>query len=211
MLIGGFLKKSLIEYPGKISVIVFTRGCNFRCPFCHNPELLDLSVPSQEEGEIFSYLEKYRSWLEAVVISGGEPTLQEDLAGFCSRVKDAGFLVKLETNGSRPDVLTTLINRKLLDLVQMDIKGTVDERRYQDLAVAGWAAMAVQESINLLKSSGVKHEFVTTFIPGIHSDAEIERIRREFGIPSESYRLQKFRPDLVLDMKALGDLGFKKT
>lgn len=136
MQIGGLQKFSLLDYPGKISAVVFTQGCNFRCPYCHNPELVDPARYQEclPEEEIFSFLETRRGKLEAVTVTGGEPTLQKSLAPFLRRIKDMGFLVKLDTNGSRPDVLEELLRQKLIDYIAMDIKAPLE--KYE--AVTGW-------------------------------------------------------------------------
>ncbi|OQX50761.1 MAG: anaerobic ribonucleoside-triphosphate reductase activating protein [Candidatus Cloacimonas sp. 4484_209] len=131
MKIGGFQKVSLIDYPGKICAIVFTRGCNFRCPYCHNPELVlpENYSPLIPEEEIFSFLEKRRGKLDAVEITGGEPTLQEDLTEFIRKIKEMGFLVKLDTNGSFPSVLEKVIYSGLVDYIAMDVKAPLEKYR----------------------------------------------------------------------------------
>ncbi|HPO83020.1 MAG TPA: anaerobic ribonucleoside-triphosphate reductase activating protein, partial [bacterium] len=123
MLIGGLHKLSLIDYPGKLSAVVFTRGCNFRCPYCHNPELIeDNGGDIIDEEEVFSFLDERKGKLDGVVMTGGEPTLQSDIAEFLEKVKRLGFFVKLDTNGSYPERIKELIDRKLLDYIAMDIK-----------------------------------------------------------------------------------------
>jgi pyruvate formate lyase activating enzyme len=136
MKIGGLQKFSLLDYPGKISAVVFTQGCNFRCPYCHNPELVDPERFQEciPEDEIFAFLETRRGKLEAVTVTGGEPTIQNGLSSFVRRIKDMGFMVKLDTNGSRPEVLEELIRHKLIDYIAMDIKAPLE--KYE--AVTGW-------------------------------------------------------------------------
>ena len=127
MRIAGLQKMTLLDYPGKIACTVFFSGCNFRCPFCHNGELLDGCVETiMEEEEFFEFLSKRKGLLDAVCISGGEPTLQAGLVDFIEKVKAMGFLTKLDTNGSRPEVLKELVFRNLLDYVAMDIKNSPD-------------------------------------------------------------------------------------
>ena len=131
MLIGGFQKCSLIDYPGKICAIVFTLGCNFRCSYCHNPELVypELFNKPIPEEEIFSFLPKRRGKLDAVTITGGEPTLQADLIDFILRIKKLEFLVKLDSNGSDPDVLENAISSEAPDYIAMDVKAPLEKYR----------------------------------------------------------------------------------
>ncbi len=129
MVLGGYQKLTLIDYPGKIATTVFTVGCSFRCPFCHNPELVKHGTWNMEqrttmEKEFFEFLKKSKGKLEGVCITGGEPAIQPDLEEFIKKIKKLGFLVKLDTNGSRPDVLKKLMDKKLLDFVAMDIKSS---------------------------------------------------------------------------------------
>ncbi len=122
----------MIEYPGKICAIVFSQGCNFRCPYCYNPELVnpDLYKECLPEDEVFSFLAKRRGKLDAVTITGGEPTIQNDLIEFIKRVRKMGYLIKVDTNGSHPEVMEKLISRKLIDYIAMDVKGPL--KKYQD-------------------------------------------------------------------------------
>jgi len=124
MKIGGFQKISLSDYPGKIASVVFTQGCNLRCPFCHNPELIDVNEPGKFElSEIIGYLKNNRKFIEAVVISGGEPTIQEDIISFIRQIKSMRYLVKLDTNGTNPLILSKLlITERLIDYIAMDLK-----------------------------------------------------------------------------------------
>ncbi|MDD2714408.1 MAG: anaerobic ribonucleoside-triphosphate reductase activating protein [Candidatus Wallbacteria bacterium] len=209
MKIGGFLKKSLIEYPGCISAVVFTIGCNFRCPFCHNPELVLQAEASFTEAEIFAYLDLNRKWLDALVISGGEPTLQPDLADFCLEIRKMGFPVKIETNGTRPEILSSLISEKLIQRIQMDIKTRLDQPEYSRITDAAIELDQIRKSIEIIKKSGLPFEFVTTTVPGIHNARDIAEIRRELShdIP---HRLQEFRPGKVLNEKLLLELGYVK-
>jgi len=126
MVLGGIQKNSLIDYPGKISCVIFVAGCNFRCPYCHNPSLVEPHEGTHkfeiEEEEVFSFLDSRRAFLEGVVVSGGEPTLQPDIVPFCDRIKQMGYPLKLDTNGSRPEVIEHLIRNDLVDDIAMDIK-----------------------------------------------------------------------------------------
>lgn len=162
MLIGGLLKFSLIDYPGKVAAVVFTQGCNYRCPFCHNPELVvpELFGPSLDPQEVLGFLEKRRGQLQGVVITGGEPTLHPGLGVFLERIRSMGFLVKLDTNGSSPDILRNLLKRGLLDFVAMDIKSS-----WQNYCKATGVAADIEkplDSIRILQCSGVAHQFRTT-------------------------------------------------
>lgn len=193
MEIYGFQKTTLLDYPEHLAATVFVGGCNFRCPFCHNGQLV-LGPASQAvipEEEVFAYLEKRRGILEGVCITGGEPTLQKDLSGFIHRVKEMGYLVKLDTNGYRPDVLEALLRAALLDYVAMDIKAS--PKNYP--VASGVSALdfgRIHESIRLLEESGIPHEFRTTVVRGIHTKKEFEDIGRLLkGCPA--YYLQGFR------------------
>lgn len=164
MKIGGLQRVSLNDYPGKICATVFTQGCNFRCPYCHNPELVDpgqyLSVLPEEE--VLSFLDNRRGRLEAVTMSGGEPTLQKDLGKFLGELKNMGYLVKVDTNGSNPDVLSTLIDKQLVDYIAMDIKGPL--KRYRQIVSVKVDASRIRRSIQLITTSGIEHEFRTTVV-----------------------------------------------
>ena len=164
MKIGGLQRISLIDYPGQICAIVFTQGCNFRCPYCHNPELVDPAQygPLLPEEDVVRFLEKRRGKLDAVSVTGGEPTLQPDLERFLQRIKDMGYLAKLDTNGTNPDVLERLIRNRLVDYLAMDIKGPF--KKYGRIANTEVDAAAIQRSIDLVTDSGIEHEFRTTIV-----------------------------------------------
>lgn len=192
MEIYGFQKTTLLDYPEHVAATVFVGGCNFRCPFCHNGQLVlePASQAAVSEEEIFAYLEKRRGILEGVCITGGEPTLQNDLSKFICRVKDMGYLVKLDTNGYRPDVLKALLRAALLDYVAMDIKAS--PKNYPVAAgVRAFDFERIRESIRILEESGIPHEFRTTVVRGIHTKEEFEDIGRLLkGCPA--YYLQSF-------------------
>ena len=164
MKIGGLQKISLIDYPGRISAIVFTQGCNFRCPYCHNPELVDPAQygPILPEEEVISFLEKRRGKLEAVTVTGGEPTLQPDLDRFLHEIKGMGYLTKVDTNGSMPDVLERLIRGRLVDYLAMDVKGPL--KKYGQIAGTKVQTQKIRKSIELITASGIEHEFRTTVV-----------------------------------------------
>ena len=164
MIFGGFQKTDLINFPGYVASTVFTRGCNFRCPYCHNPEFVIQGSDqtyfgeTYTEEEILSYLRKRRSMLDGLVVSGGEPTLHADLPSFIRKVKALGLKVKLDTNGSRPDVLGKLMAEGLLDYVAMDIKAPL--HKYSLVGFEDTDAITL--SISMLESSAVDHEYRTT-------------------------------------------------
>jgi pyruvate formate lyase activating enzyme len=173
MLIGGFQKFSLIDYPGKVSAIVFTQGCNFRCPYCHNPELVEpkLFQKPLDEEMIFSFLETRKGKLDGIVITGGEPTLQKDLPGFIRKIKSAGFLVKLDSNGTNPGMLNFLIKKKLIDYIAMDIKAPLE--KYEKIIHVKIDTNLIKASIEAIMNSGISYEFRTTFSKEILTMAEI--------------------------------------
>lgn len=197
MHIGGFQRFSLIEYPTKISAIVFTQGCNFRCPYCHNPELVDprfFEQPIAEEA-VFSFLEKRKGKIDAISITGGEPTLQEDLTEFIRRIKSMGYLVKLDTNGSNPEVLEQIIGEGLVDYIAMDIKAPLS--RYREVVEREIDGEIIRKSIDIIASSGVSYEFRTTLVKPLLSKQDILDIGKTIkGI--RNYILQRFVPSKTL-------------
>jgi pyruvate formate lyase activating enzyme len=202
MKIKGFIKTTFIEYPGKIASMIFLPGCNFRCSFCFNPELILESdkIEDVNEREVFEFLEKQKKWIDAVVISGGEPTLHKDLIDFIKKIKKIGFLVRIYTNGSNPEVLEKLIDEKLIDSVAMDIKAPLTEGGYEKVTNTKEFLKNVKESISLIMNSGLGYEFRTTVVPGLHSDEDIEEIAKYIK-GAELFVLQKFLPENALDSK----------
>lgn len=162
MKIGGLRRVSLIDYPGKIGAVIFSQGCNFRCPYCHNPELVDPDRygPTIPEEKVISFLDKRRGKLEAATVTGGEPTLQPDLEKFLEALKKRGYLTKLDTNGSKPDILEKMIHRGLVDYLAMDIKGPLD--KYHRIASVEVDTSMIKRSIKLIMASGINYEFRTT-------------------------------------------------
>ncbi len=163
MRIAHLQKTSLIEYPGKISAVIFTQGCNLRCPYCHNPELVkpELFTTPVPENEILTFLNKRMGKLDGVVITGGEPAIQKGLTDFMRQVKDIGFLVKLDTNGTINGVLENIIEQKLADYIAMDIKGPAG--KYSRIAGGSVDMDAILKSIRLIMDSGIDYEFRTTW------------------------------------------------
>ncbi len=199
MVIGGYQKLTLIDYPGKVASTVFTVGCSFRCPFCHNPELVlgsHLKVNGDVEKEFFEFLEKRKGKLEGICITGGEPTIQSDLLEFIDKVKKMGFLVKLDTNGSRPDVLRKIINRKLVDFIAMDIKNSPE--RYNETNGADTDIERIKLSVEMIMGGRIPYEFRTTVVPGIHKEDDFDQIAQWIK-GAESYYLQIYRETKILD------------
>ena len=175
MKISGLQKMTLLDYPGKIACTVFLGGCNLRCPFCHNGELLDGSAEIiMDEREFLSFLSKRKGLLDAVCISGGETTLQPGLAALLEQIKAMGYLTKLDTNGSRPEVLKELVSRDLLDYVAMDIKNSPD--LYGQTAGAPVQLQKIEESIRFLSEEHLDYEFRTTVVAQLHDCASIARM-----------------------------------
>lgn len=193
MQIHGFNKTTLLDYPEHVAATVFTGGCNFRCPFCHNAGLV-LDPMGQEqiaEEYVLAYLEKRRGILDGVCITGGEPTLQPDLREFIVKVKDMGYQVKLDTNGYRPQVLWNLLSEGLLDYVAMDIKAS-KENYARAAGLHNVNISQIEESVAILKSCGIPYEFRTTVVKGIHGVEEFDAIGKWLE-GSRSYYLQAFR------------------
>lgn len=192
MLIAGLQKLTLLDYPGKTACTVFTYGCNFRCPFCHNALLVtEKSEDFISEEELFAFLNKRTGILDGVCITGGEPTLQKDLVPFIKRIKDMGFLVKLDTNGYRPDVLKDIIAEKLVDYVAMDIKASL-EKYSSATGLADCDTSLIKESIRLIEESNISHEFRTTVTAELHSEEDFEKILTLFS-QDTPYYLQQFK------------------
>lgn len=204
MKISGLQKLTLLDYPGHLAAIVFLSGCNFRCPFCQNGPLVlpSQDAPSAGEEEFFRFLQKRSGILEGVCVTGGEPTLSPELPAFLKRIKDAGYLVKLDTNGSNPEMLETLLKDGLLDYAAMDLKAG----RSNYGRVCGWNASAesamlekISRSVTLLVNSRIAYEFRTTVVQGLHTANDFEDIASWiFGCPK--YFLQSFRdcPEILL-------------
>ena len=193
MRIAGLQKTTLVDYPGKVAATVFTLGCNFRCPYCHNPELVlpEKFLPTLENASFFTFLEERRGRLEAVCITGGEPTIQPGLADFIRQIKDMGFLVKLDTNGTRPEILRQLFQRGDIDYIAMDLKAPLS--KYGSLT--GLTRSSIEQicaSIALIMQSGIPYEFRTTVMKPLLEVADFEAIGELIqGTPT--YYLQNYR------------------
>ncbi len=207
MRIAGFQKQSFIDYPGNITAVVFTQGCNFRCGYCHNPSLVlpELFEKPYCNEEILSYIKKYSKLLDAVCITGGEPTLHSDLPDFIQRIKKEGLKVKLDTNGSNPEMLKKLYQQNLLDFVAMDIKHLLQPEKYKSIIgkeVSTLLFNNILQSIDCIEQSEIDYQFRTTVIKGYHSKADIEQLKNRF---KTHYKTQAFNPEIVLDKTNFND------
>ncbi|ACF13155.1 anaerobic ribonucleoside-triphosphate reductase activating protein [Chloroherpeton thalassium ATCC 35110] len=199
MKIGGFQKFSLIDFPGEVCAVVFTQGCNFRCPYCHNPELV---LPEQfgktlSPALVLDFLKTRKGRLSSVTITGGEPALQPALLDFLQAIKSIPLKIKLDTNGAFPETLEQAFSQNLLDFVAMDIKAPLEA--YDRICGCPVEIEAIEKSIALILASGVRYQFRTTLVPKLHSSemkAEIERWMTELGA---THIFQEFVPAKVLD------------
>lgn len=208
MIISGMQKLTLLDYPNKTACLIFTQGCNFRCPFCHNKSLLENKcVPENiiSEETIFNYLEKRKNVLDGVCITGGEPLLQRNIEGFIKKIKKMGFLVKLDTNGSFPGRLKWLIDNKLVDYVAMDVKNEFINYS-KATGIENNNIENIKKSIEILESSNVEHEYRTTIVKGIHSIDEIESICNYIG-KNTKYYLQDFKDGITVLKEGLNGFG----
>lgn len=203
--IGGFQKNSLIDFPGTISCIIFTQGCNFFCPYCHNPDLV--AGPKKagsrlyDENQIFQFLEKRKGLLEGVVITGGEPTLQKDLIGFCTTLKTMGYKLKLDTNGTHPGIVQQLIEKQLVDFISMDIKTCLEN--YHLAASKNFNTQNITDCARLLMDHAPAYEFRTTCCRPFISQQIIHEIGRMIHGATQ-YILQKCSQNVtVLDPQFL--------
>jgi pyruvate formate lyase activating enzyme len=199
MILGGLQKSSLIDYPGKVSCVCFVSGCNFRCPYCHNPDLVKgnaSNLSPVDDQSFYAFLMKRRGLLDGVVISGGEPTLREDLRGICTTVKTLGYPVKLDTNGSHPEVIKTLIREGLVDYIAMDIK--TDPSLYPSTIAKECDPGRILSSIQIIQDSAPDYEFRTTCVHPMVDEAVISRISRLIQ-GARLYVLQDFHRAKVLN------------
>lgn len=191
MIFGGLERFSVIDYPGKTCAIVFTVGCNFRCPYCHNPEIMAMSenTTTISEKRVLEFLKNRKGKLDAVSITGGEPTLYKDLLDFMRKVKDMGFAIKLDSNGTHPQVLKEALEYKLVDYLAMDIKAPFE--KYDDVTIRPTDISNIKESIEIIKNSGVDHEFRTTIVKSLLTKDDILQIGKIVEGANRFY-LQKF-------------------
>jgi pyruvate formate lyase activating enzyme len=215
MIIGGLEKLSLIDYPGKVAAIVFTSGCNFRCQFCYNPLLVrpkrlddvkntagrlhgideEIFPGLYREDDFFLFLENRRGKLDGTVITGGEPTLHDDLPEFIGKIKSLGYEVKLDTNGTNPEMLREILDEKLVDYLAMDLKGP--KKKYQEITGVELNFQKIEESVKMIMESGLPYEFRTTVVPGLLDKNDIAEMGEIISGASQWY-LQKFKADTEL-------------
>lgn len=216
MIIGGLQKFSLLDYPDKISAIIFTQGCNFRCLFCYNPMLVWPKVgkiknknssyeENQEghrlsEGDLFDFLEDRKGKLQGVVITGGEPTIHSDLPNFIRKIKELDFLVKLDTNGTNPEMLERLIKEKLINYIAMDIKASPE--KMNEVVGVNIDFKKIEKSVKIIMSSDLPYEFRTTAVPGLFSKDDIDLLGNLIN-GADNWFLQKFKSDIRLVNKKL--------
>ena len=192
--INGIQKLTLLDFPRKIACTLFTGGCNLRCPFCHNASLVLADRADGaiiEEEDVFKFLRSRRGILEGVCISGGEPTLQPDLPDFIRKVKELGYAVKLDTNGTNPQMLEQIIREGLCDYVAMDIKNC-PEKYAETVGIPDFSTENVEKSLSLLRSSGIPYELRTTVVRQFHTPEDLEAIGRWLG-DAPAYYLQNFK------------------
>ncbi|MFO7570681.1 MAG: anaerobic ribonucleoside-triphosphate reductase activating protein [Smithellaceae bacterium] len=207
MKIGGMQKVSLIDYPGKISAILFTQGCNFRCSYCHNPELVNpaLFQTCLDPKDVLAFLQTRQGKLDAVTLTGGEPSLHPDLIPFIAQIRKLGFAVKIDTNGSEPVVLASLIREKMIDFIAMDVKAPMDQ--YPRIVNAQIHAKDLAESIRIIIASGVAHEFRTTVVKSQLTEEDIIKIAGEIR-GAKRYALQKYQATKPLDKRFLKEATY---
>lgn len=209
-------KTSLSDYPGKICSLLYTVGCNFRCPFCYNaPLVIPEKYPKEllDEDEVFNILLERKTLVDAVAITGGEPTLHPDLLDFLRKLKDAGFSVKLDTNGTNPDMVETMINEKVVDYFAIDVKTAKDEYS-KAVGIPNPPVDKIETTLKRIVESGIPHDFRTTIVPGIHTVESMKKIGEwlnQIG-ETERYVIQTFfMPDGVEFVKPDFNPGlFKK-
>jgi len=202
MEIGGLQKTTLIDFPGRIAATIFLCGCNFRCPWCYSPELVlpekIRNQPKITERELFKFLKSRKELLEGIVICGGEPTIDKNLLDFIKKIKNLGFLIKLDTNGSNPQMLKNLIDRKMIDYVAMDIKGP--KEKYNQLTGVKIDIKKIQKSTDILRDGEIDYEFRTTIVPSLHTKEDIIEMA-EWIKGAKRYYLQNFRAEKTIDPK----------
>jgi pyruvate formate lyase activating enzyme len=200
MIIGGIQKFTLIDYPGKLAATIFLSGCNFKCPWCYSGELVlpekIACHPKISENEVLEFLSSRKDRLEGVVLCGGEPTLNKELPYFAKKIKDLGFSVKLDTNGSNFSMLSELVNDGLVDYVAMDIKGP--KAKYPEITGRKVDIKNIEKSVNFLKRGLVNYEFRTTIVPAFHKREDILEMAKWLS-GADKYYLQNFRPEKTID------------
>ncbi|MBS3136341.1 anaerobic ribonucleoside-triphosphate reductase activating protein [Candidatus Woesearchaeota archaeon] len=195
--IKGIQKTTLIDFPGKLACTIFIGGCNLRCGYCYNSDLVFSNLPSIGKESVITFLRARRRYIEGVCITGGEPTLYPGLSDFCAKIKSLGYLIKLDTNGTNPSAIRNLISCGLVDYIAMDVKCPIDS--YGIVAGTNVSRDAISESISIIMDSGISYEFRTTAIPDVINMDAILKISATIK-GAKSYFIQQFRPD----QKAIG-------
>jgi pyruvate formate lyase activating enzyme len=197
MILAGIEKLSLVDFPGYISTVIFTQGCNFQCGYCQNPDLLQGNKKFDcNEKDVLDFLAARGTMVEGAVISGGEPCIQEDLPVFLAKIKALGYAVKLDTNGSRPGILEKVLGDKLADYIAVDIKTSPD--KYAQFTYEPDIAENLKRSVALVMASGAEYEFRTTCVPGMVEEKDVEEIA-SLVEGAAKYFLQQFRPAVTYD------------
>lgn len=218
MKIVGYLRTSLIEWPGKVSGVIFTPRCNFRCPFCHNADLVEPKrVAKQDlipEDVVLADLKERKKWIDGVVITGGEPTLQKDLKKFLEKLKKIGFEVMIETNGSQPEILAELLEPSLINFIGLDFKTEFSRKYSQVVGLKKFNSKIVEESLKLLLKSKILFELRTTVVPGIHDKKTLVKMARQLkkvgGRRKIPWCWQNFQPKNCLDLSFEKKKPYKK-
>ena len=203
--IKGFLETSFIDWPGLISSVIFLPGCNFRCPYCHNFGLVSDpdSLETFAASDVLTRLKPFVGWIDGVVVSGGEPTLHPGLGALLAEIKSAGFKVKLDTNGTRPEVVEDLATRGLVDMLAMDLKAPLEPFAYRRASGVRADLDAVRRSVQFIKSSGLDHEFRSTIWPAWHGRSELEAMGRDLS-GARKWTLQVLNYDNAWNQEELG-------
>lgn len=207
--IKGLQKTSLVDYEGKVVCTIFLAGCNFRCPYCQNPDLINNpdKLPTIKEEDVIKHLKEKRKWLDGICITGGEPTVHKGLIDFIKKIKKENFLVKLDTNGTNPKMVKELLDNNLIDFISMDIKASLDN--YDNVAKVKINKEDIQKSIDLITNSNIDYEFRSTILPKLHSKEEIKKIG-EWLKGSKKFVLQSFRPKKCMDKSYEKEKPFTK-
>ena len=192
MFVAAYNELSLLDWEGKISCVLFLSGCNFRCPWCHNKELAEGTISNTIPiEEVIQSVKSKKNWIDGFVITGGEPTINKDLTGIISKIRENGFAVKVDTNGSHPEVIENLIEKKLVDCVAMDIKSALAQEKYNNACGVFVNLPAIKKTIEILLGSSIDCLFRTTVVPGIVDEDDLLNIAEV--VKGKKYRTQKYK------------------
>ncbi len=210
--IKGFIETSFLDWRGRMCFVLFLGGCNFRCPFCHNRDLVlhHMDVPTLEAGQIFSRFRKLRGWQDSVCITGGEPCMQPDLPELLKALKDVGLFIKLDTNGSFPDMLERVISQGLVDAFAMDVKTIPCPLLYSECAGVKVDISRIRQSISIIKTSGLEHLFRMTILPVFHPPELIRMWADHLKGEGSLLAIQNFRPGVTLDPAFSGERAYSE-